>query len=477
MKRQGILISVVLAIVFAMVVLKLSAFVSFFDPYFLLKVTFFFLLSVFLIYAIQRKHSFYLPSFYLFVFFCVLPILGIMSYRIYMKLYHDVAGAQLDMKSALDLWLQGTFFVVLGIFLTHMVKRVCSKYGKHKLETNTYTSWNWAYFHIILLLLAGISFAFTIATIVKIGYIPLIRGNIDMERFAYAERVGEWTYKLARLWLLVYLFAFIKLLRNIKLDRGFYIHKNLALIFILISSLFLSGIYGARYHQFIMVVFSIIMINKAIGRIRASYIALLFLVCTVLAAFVVILRSRFVRDQRIPVHEKLIHNTFSEFRTFAYSVQEYPEKDFLHGKGFLGTLAPLFPKQVWRAFNIDKNKLSDFNSAAVMADIFGAFAGVRIGIIGEGFINFGYWGIVLVPLISGILFGLLENIFISLRLFDVKEMIVAFAISIMMYLPPAQSNALTSVFVFHMYFIIGCIVLFYKKADYRRLETSRSLAA
>jgi hypothetical protein len=123
----------------------------------------------------------------------------------------------------------------------------------------------------------------------------------------------------------------------------------------------------------------------------------------------------------------------------------------------------MFPKQVWQAFNINKEKLSNFGSAAIMRDIFGAIAGIRIGIIGEGFINFGYLGIILVPLLSGILFGVLENIFLSLRCFDVKEIIVAFAISIMMYLPLAQSNALTSAFVFHLYIIIGCIILFYKR--------------
>jgi hypothetical protein len=463
MKRQGILISIVLAIVFAMAVLKLSNLLSFFDLYLLLKVTFFFLLSVFLIYLIQKKHSFYLPSFYLFIFFSIVPILGTMSHHIYIKLYRDVAGAHLNMKYALDLWLQGTFFLILGIFLTHMVMKVFSKYGKHSLEAVTYTSWNWEYFHYILFLLAGISLVLTIAAVWKIGYIPIFKGDIATERFQYASRVGEWTYKLAKLWLLVYLFSFIKLLKNIRLDRGFYIRKNLALIFILISSMFFAGIYGARYHQFIMIVFSIIMVNKVIKRIRISYIALLFIGCAILSVFVVIARSRFIREQDLPIHEKLIHNTFGEFRTFAYSVQEYPERDFLHGKGFLSTLAPMFPKQVWQAFNINKEKLSNFGSAAIMRDIFGAIAGIRIGIIGEGFINFGYLGIILVPLLSGILFGVLENIFLSLRCFDVKEIIVAFAISIMMYLPLAQSNALTSAFVFHLYIIIGCIILFYKR--------------
>ena len=55
----------------------------------------------------------------------------------------------------------------------------------------------------------------------KIGYIPILKGDISTERFHYAEQVGKWTYRMARLWMLVYLFSFIKLLRNVKLDTKF----------------------------------------------------------------------------------------------------------------------------------------------------------------------------------------------------------------------------------------------------------------
>jgi len=477
MRRLGILISITLAIVFGIVVLHLSTVVSFFDLSYLLKVALIFSLSVFLIYVIQRRHSFYLPSFYLFLFFSLVPVFGILGYLyFYRKLYSDYFGIQLDLNYALDLWLQGTFFVMLGIFLTYLIKRAILKFRKPKSKSNTYMSWDWQRFRVILFMLVCISVIFTIFSIMKIGYVPLLKGNIAIERFYYWEKAGEWPFKFSKLWLLVYLFTFILLLRNIKLDKGFYIHKNLPLIFLLVSSIFFAGIYGARYCQFIMIVFSVIMVNKIIGRIKLLHLIVFFLIGVLLANFVVAVRDENYRALKMNVLEKNFLRTFSEFRTFAYAVQTFSKVDFLNGKAFIGTIAPIFPKQLWAAFNINKNELSSFNSARIMADIFNTNAGMRIGIIGEGYINFGYFGIVFICLFAGILFGILENIFISLKHFDVKEIIIVFAISIIMFLPISQSDTFLNEFVLNALFIIGFIIFFHKKQDIKNYFGKKAIS-
>ena len=393
-----------------------------------------------------------------------MPVFGISGYLYsWRKLYPDFLGVNLDIKYALDLWLQGTFFIMLGIYLTYIIKRTFLKYRYSTHKPNTYISWDWKRFNLILFLLVGISLIFTIATLSKIGYIPILKGNVALERFSYAKVAGDWTFKLGRLWLLVYLFTFIKLLRNIKSDKCFYVNKNLFLIILLIFSFILEGIYLDRFIQFIMIMFSIIMINRTIGKIKVSHIVLIFLVFLFLAHSIVFIRDVDYRNIKT-IRDKVLLNTFSEFFAFAYILKEYPERDFLHGKGFVGTFAPLLPKQLWAAFNLNKDELMSLNAAAVMAKIFGTYWGMRIGIIGEGFINFGYLGIVLIPLISGILFGILENIFIALNPFNVNTIIVSLAISILMFLPIAQSNTFLNIFVLNAYFIIGFIIFFHKKS-------------
>jgi len=461
-----LLVSLTLAIILGLLIIYLSNIQSFLNYHYFLKYAVFLSLSVLCIYKIQQKHSFYLPSFYLFMFFLIIPIFGVPGYLFaYRKLYPDYMGVQLDVKHALDFWLQGTFFIILGIFLIHIIKRFILKFQISNKRANRYISWNWRRFNFMLFLLGGIAFVFSIATILKVGYIPILKGNIGFERYSYFIETGEWTFKMARLWTLVYLFAFIWLLRNIKIDKTFYIRKNLFLIITLIFSFFIEGIYGDRFRQFIMVFFSVIMFNKAIKKIRISYFCSFFLLGILFANVVVVARSKNFRELKVSVPEKIILNTFSEFQSFAYAVQEYPESKFLHGKAFIGTLAPFLPKQVWEVFNLNKRELLHLSSASIMKKIHHASLGIRIGIIGEGFINFGYLGIIIVPLFSGILFGILENIFISLKLFDVKEIILAFAISILMFLPIAQTNALTAIFPLLTYLIIICIIFFNKKTN------------
>lgn len=463
-KNFYLLIPVTLAFVLSLLIINLFNIGLFLQHYYILKFVLIYALCIFFIYRIQHKYSFYLPSFYLFCFFSAVPIFGIPGYYYsYVKLYDDYLGVYLDMKHALDMWLQGTLFVMLGIFLTYIIKKAFLRFRKSKPKSNIYISWNWDRFYFILFLLAGISLIFTIAVVWKLGYIPIFKGNIEVERFSYYERVGDWTMKLSRLWLLVYLFAFIKLLKNIKTHKKFYISKNFSLIILLIFSLFFAGIYGERYYHFIMVVFSIIMINKVLGKVKTSHIVILFLVGILMANIVLFMRNIYHKESEATIFEKIMLTTFGEFRSFAYAVQEYPERDFLYGKAFIANIAPVFPKQVWRAFNIDKDELMRFNSASVMQKIFGHYSGIRIGIIGEGYINFGYVGILFIPFCTGILFGILENTFISLKNFDIKEIIVVFALSIIAFLPVAQSNVFSNIFFFNMYFIMVCIIFFNRK--------------
>jgi len=456
------LISVVVALALGFLIIYFSVVISFMNSYYLLKYILFYSLSLFIMYKIQHQKSFYFPSFYMFLFFSLIPVLGIIGYHYgYRKLYPDYLGVQLNMSLALDIWLQGLFFFMLGIFLVHIVWKYFQKNRKSASELKSYLSWNWKGFRFLLFALAGISFIASIAVIWRIGYIPIFKGNISVERFSYYLRTGEWTLKLARLWLLVYLFAFMKLLSNIRIDKGFRLRRNLPLIFLLFLSFFLDGIYGDRFHHFVMFFFSIIMLNKAVKKINLTHFISLLLAAILVANFIFYYRKASAFRENI--FNKVISHTFSEFHSYAYAIQEYPERELLYGKTFISTLAPLFPKQIWAVFGIDKDELSDMNSAYIMSKIFNTYAGIRVGIIGEGFINFGYFGIILIPFLVGILFGALENLFISLRIFDVKEIILAFAISILLFLPLAQSNVLTEMFFFNLYFIIAAIIFFKKK--------------
>ena len=289
MKLYKIIITFIASVVWGVILLFLST--ASIDFFYILKLSFLYGVSCFFVWYIHRPYKYYLPSFYLFFMFSIIPLISIPGYYIFIKIYHTYKGTHLDVKYALDIWLQGTFFVMLGIFLTHIIRRVFLKFKKPVIGSKIYNSWNWEKFNFMLLLLSGISFLCSIGVILKLGYIPILKGNIERERFFYIYQAGEWIYKLSRLWLIVYFLAFIKLLRNIKIDKGFYRRRNLSVIFFLICSVFFDNIYGDRFHLFIMFFFSIIMLNKIIGRFRISYFVILFLAGILLSSFIFIIRG------------------------------------------------------------------------------------------------------------------------------------------------------------------------------------------
>ena len=463
MKQSEIIISSILALVFGVLICYSNAVIAFFAANYLLRVSFFYILSLLFILKIQRKYQYYLPSFYLFFMFSVAPLFAIPGYSIFLKIYHYYKGTFLDIENALEVWFQSVFFIMLGIFIIHIIWNFFSRFNKSAIKKEHYVSWDWEKFNILLCSLGGVSLLFSLVAILQLGYIPILRGGIERERFFYGNSVGEWVYKLSRLWLIVYFLAFINLLRNIKFDECFSIKKNKLTIFFLICSVFFDNIYGDRFHLFVMLFFGIIIMNKALGRVRLVYFIGLFFLGLFSSTIISVFRTTALFSDKINIFESIILNSFGEWREFAYTLKNFPSVHFLHGKTFFSVIAPILPKSLWAVFNIDKYKLLEYTSASVMQRVFGHYAGIRIGIAGEGFINFGYLGVVFMSFAAGIIFGILEKIFVSLKNFDIKEVFFVFILAMMLFLPTAQTDVITATFFFYLYFLVVCIIIFHRK--------------
>ncbi|MHA1381217.1 MAG: O-antigen polymerase [Candidatus Helarchaeota archaeon] len=407
-----------------------------------------------------------MPSFYLFLFFSVIPIFGSLGYIYgYKQFFNNYLGiVNLDLNNALNLWLKGFLFFMVGIYSIYIINWNIKKKKKQKKYTIKYTTWNWNTFNFIIFLFFGISFIFTIITIWKIGYIPMLKGNIGKERFFFSDIAGGWNYKLARLWMIVYMLSFIKLLRNIKIEKTLNLKKNAFLFLILFSSIFLDSIYGDRIRLLILFFFSIIVINKGIKRIKLSYFIFFCLIIMLVFNFVYYYRQGSVGIVNYSsVYTKLIFHSFAEYRSFAFTIQYYPNYEYLYGETFVATLASLFPKQVWTILGQNKENMRLKSSANIMKKIHKSFAGIRIGIFGIAFINFGNLGLIFIPFLFGILFGILENMLIYIQIFNVKFLIIVFALSLLMYLPLCQLNDISELFIFNLYFIILSIIFFSTK--------------
>lgn len=410
-----------------------------------------FILASILSYLVQMRWRSFLPSSMLFIFFAITPIFGIVSYLNYWRIYSDYLGLDsLNVTGALVPWFDGTLAVMTGVAMMHGLRRLM---GAQVSRRRWYYSWNWSRLDYWLILMCVTGLAFTAICIARIGYIPILKGDIDFERFHYRERVGEWVMKLARIWLAVYCLSAARLAWNSKTCVRKWSLPNLALIGLMCTAFVVDSIYGDRIHQFLMIAFLVILFGKMAGRPRWGLMVMVTATLLVFCILVPIARSGTFRYKDEPVKSKAVRNFFGEYVSFTYAVETFKTDKLLHGKTFLGTIAPIMPKQVWAAFGVDKQKMFEQNSAAAMAEIYGAYAGIRIGILGEGFINFGYTGIIMVGLIAGLIFGFFEIVFLGLEPFQISEPCVAFILSVLLYLPLAQTNALASILPLNILFI------------------------
>jgi len=75
----------------------------------------------------------------------------------------------------------------------------------------------------------------------------------------------------------------------------------------------------------------------------------------------------------------------------------------VRGETLAGAVVPLLPGKVWSLVGVDKASLYDRSSAQLMSELMKVEVGIRIGIIGELYMNYGIAGV----LVGMFLFGLL----------------------------------------------------------------------
>ena len=401
-----------------------------------------FFLSLILVLIIIYKSKTFTPSIVLFLFFLAVPLIGSFSYRIFIK-YHE--WVDLDFAFPTFVWAIGIVSLFAGILISYFVIRINkAKYIIHwNLERSSYLLW----FTI------GVSFFFSILAIFKIGYIPLFQSDIDRERMAYFELAGEWTIKFSRLWLVVAsmssMFAFLKY------RKKFY-------LFIVLFSGLASFCYGQRLYIF-LILCSFLLIHVKFQKLKLFR---LFILGTCLISFLAIYKEiRAGRStERYKLQEVIIKNIFGEWHEYAYVINEIRYSgNFYKETIYLGGLVGLLPKQIWLVFDVDKNDvMHKYGAAWVFGNYLGQEGwGIRIGTIGEAYAGYGvYYGVCLQMFLFGIIFGVLERIYLNLNKKDARLGFVCFLMSLFMYLPLSTlvvttTNLLFFGFFFILYQIIG----------------------
>lgn len=270
-------------------------------------------------------------------------------------------------------------------------------------------SWTAAPLDLAIWLLLALCVIGTLASIARIGYIPILRGDIREERLYYAAQAGPFF----RMSLLGTSAAILAGVRWLALGRS-----SLAMLAVPLG-LLCTSLYGPRFFPFVALGVLFICYDSFVKRVAMRNLAIGLAVVVTLGIGGAIRRERagtFVFDRPgIAIDARTAalavgYVSVPEFRDFAWSLDYFadPERR-LHGRTLGGAIVPLLPGRIWSLVGVDKEALYSRDSATLMAEILQVDTGIRIGIMGELYMNFGLAGIAIGMLLFGAFVGWLDR--------------------------------------------------------------------
>lgn len=273
-------------------------------------------------------------------------------------------------------WLTGILFFSLGyLFSNNKSNRV-----KYFYPLN----------NTIIILLFFVTLLGTLVAYYFIGFIPFLQGAGTGERF---DSYGT-SSLFNRMWSLCVVVAVLSFL-SLK------INKNFIMFIVLVLSILISFFFIVRMYPFlIFVVIFLIWNSLELNKIKILIISLIFVI--VFFAGNTLFQNYRTGESVSPlqssgqlnyVQSKIIYDSFNEFGQLKRAINEYKAEP-QYGLTFISIPLGFIPAWLLEPFGIIKSKLQQNNSAILMARWIGSESstGIRIGILGEFFINFGFLG-------------------------------------------------------------------------------------
>ena len=334
-----------------------------------------------------------------------------------------VSQAYLDiMPAAIVLFSYGIICMLLGSIFAFKLLSIL-----YKNNTSHYFVWDMRRLRGVIILLFVLATLGTVGAIVRIGYIPmLVEGGIGLERSVAATRMG-WANKLWSINVIVPILSVIYLCISMR--------KNYAIITIFLLSVLQLTILGARIYFILALTVSLFIYNQYRKKLNIAKVSLLLISFLMLSAVYVEIREGLYGFTSRPIYERILYNSFTEFREFA-RVVDYTSTtgNYLHGYTFVNTITTIIPRQFYTIVGKDKSAIiSRFSSARYLAKLYNARGGLRAGLLGELYINFGLYGLLIGMIILGMLVGFLDYKVASRERFDARISFYFLFLSCLLY--------------------------------------------
>ena len=376
-----------------------------------------------LVIAVSLRNRAMVPSGFLLLLFFLTPFVGISNYHDFVNVHGSFYGQQApSFRYPVFIWSVGTLCFFSGVAMVHFLFRA--------RKTSSIVIWDLKRVNLFLWLTLGLALFATIIAVSKIGYIPLLKRSIAMDRLKYVDMMGPLVWRFSNLWLVSGVLA----------SMLFYLEKKQRYCYALIAGASAVGmtIYGQRT-GLVLICFAFGLFYLKFCRLRLRDICVISVITAfILGAFVIQGEIRSGRDvNERNIRQMITANLFHEWIYYSYVVDDnIDEKHLLGGEIFWGQLGTLVPRQVFDVFGYDKEKVvKKYNAAFYFGEKFNDPYGIRITPIGEAFVGYGTLGVIFQMCLFGLYVGVLETLYNKLDKRDARLSLVCFLFCLTLYLP------------------------------------------
>ena len=322
-----------------------------------------------------------------------------------------------------------TLLMLLSVAIVQRVLRV-RRLGRQEL-----LEWDWPRLGATTYMLFVIALFGTIVSINRIGYVPIIAGDPSSARVDFPAIGGFW-YRLSMLGGVVSMLVAAQAAAR-RATVGQYL--------IGLAALVLVGLYGPRYFVVFPLGVGALLWDRARAQIKFGRGVALVLVVAPLLALVGYWREQNQAVALLGPVGLALYGTMVEFRDLGWALDYFGLGDrFLHGRTLASAVVPLLPSTAWQVLGIDKATIYAQSSASALADAMGRASGQRIGLYGEGFINFGWSGAVIGAVLYGVLLAYLDNRYDRVGKAQVRSLFLAIGIATAVFAQIGQLDMFAS---------------------------------
>jgi hypothetical protein len=349
-------------------------------------------------------------------------------------------------------WMGGMIFFAFGfIQYTNRIN------AKNKNNIRIYRKLSFG----LIIFIFFLSFIGTIYSYFSLGYIPFISGSGTGLR--YTGSVADVSLPV-RLWKLCVVSSLLSFIYYLK------VKKNTLILIIFVLSTIFSLFFIIRMYPFL--IFITILLFIYINTKNKKKLLIILIPLVILYFFLnqsfVLYRSGHsnnpvFQEKSLSSSQKIIYSTFNEYRQLNIALNDY-EAEPQYGLTLISIPIAFIPAPLLSAVNIDKSKIQKNNSAVLMANFLKSrtSTGIRIGILGEFYINFKYLGFLFMYFI-GLVVGFIQKSFNKISPNDYRYGFYLLIFVILLYALIGQANAIGSLLANYLLFMILLFYLFPKK--------------